>query len=71
MNYGRKQAREAERQRKQINRARRIKIEKAAPALLEALKATDKWLQQNTKASNRPATLDKQIMEAIAQANVE
>lgn len=40
----------------------------AAPELLAACEAADQWLQKNVAASNRPATLDKQLMDAIANA---
>lgn len=39
----------------------------AAPELLEVLMKVNKWLVQNTAAANRPATLDKAILDVIAE----
>jgi hypothetical protein len=36
--------------------------------LLEACEADDKWLRENTNASDRPASLDKLRLDAIAKA---
>jgi hypothetical protein len=40
----------------------------AAPDLLKACKAVDEWLQANIQASNRPAKLDKLLIDAIKKA---
>lgn len=40
--------------------------ETKAPMLREACEQADKWLRENVKASDRPATLDKLLMDALA-----
>ena len=36
--------------------------------LLAACKEVEKWLRENVKAVNRPASLDKMLLDAIANA---
>jgi len=40
----------------------------AAPDLLEACKDVNEWLRSNILATNRPASLDKILMDAISKA---
>ena len=60
---------------KVIMSRRDVQIQKEADAglisaLLEACKFTDKWLQNNVIATDRPAILDKKLHDAIDAADL-
>lgn len=42
--------------------------EKSHDELVAACEAAEKWLKENTEASRRPASLDKILMDALANA---